>query len=104
MKWKNKPTIYDGIRFASIGEKDCYRDLRLIEKARQISNLRLQPRYKLVVNGELICIYVADFEFLEIKTNGIVAIEFKGYETEVYKLKAKLFKVLYPHIDLRIVR
>lgn len=92
-KYKAKPTEVDGILFASKGEAHRYRQLCLRLRAGEISDLELQPRYPLVVNGVNVGTYVADFRYVE---NGTVVTEdYKGFRTPLFKMKAKLVRALY---------
>lgn len=100
-KYRAKPTIVQGIRFASHAEARRYQALRLLEQAGTIRQLKLQPRYPLVFKGkhDLVHVgaYVADFWYLQV--NGAVerpVIEdVKGVRTPVYKLKKKLVEGIY---------
>lgn len=72
--------------------------LHLMQTAGAIYNLRAhpQPRFDLVVNGEEICTYVADFVWDEMRDGvalGVVA-DSKGARVEVYKIKARLMKAV----------
>lgn len=98
-KYRNTPTEVDGHRFASKLEAKRYGELKLLQKAGQISNLELQPRHPLSVNDCLICTFVADFEYLEHGKR--VAEDAKGVRTDVFRIKANLFRALYPKIELR---
>jgi hypothetical protein len=91
-KYRNKPTVVDGIRFASKREAYRYKILRLLEKTGDISHLAMQPRYDLRVNGLKICTYVADFVYIDRHDNVDVVEDCKGMRTPIYKLKAKLMK------------
>lgn len=95
MKYGNKPTEVDGIRFASKAEARRYSNLKLLERAGEISNLRLQPRYPLVVSGQLVCTYVGDFEYLDNNHDRLVTEDTKGVKTKDFVIKAKLFHALY---------
>ena len=69
-KYRNKPTTVDGIRFASKAEARRYGELKLLEKAGEISGLDLQPAYNLHTFNMLdqpVCVgkYVADFTYNE---------------------------------------
>jgi hypothetical protein len=98
-KYNAKRTKVDGISFPSAGQARRYTELKLLAKLDKISNLELEPRYPLEVNGMRICTYVADFRYLE---NGTEVIEdFKGVITPLFKLKAKLLKAIYG-IDIRL--
>lgn len=100
-KFKAKPTVINGIRFASRREANRYSELRLLERCGAISHLELQPRFPLIVNGQVVCTYVGDFRYLE---NGkSITEDVKGFRTSEYKLKRKLLLALEPNIDHREV-
>lgn len=91
----------DGRTFASKKEMRRYAQLKLLERAGEIENLELQPRFVLIPKPNKIS-YYADFKYTE---NGKEVIEdVKGYETQIFKLKHKMFKHFYPEKELRIVK
>jgi hypothetical protein len=92
-KYRATPTEVDGIRFASKGEANRYKDLRLMQDAGAISDLGLQPRFSLVVNGVKVGTYVADFVYRE--DGQEVYEDFKGMITPVYRMKKKLVLALF---------
>lgn len=98
-KYRSVPTEVDGHRFPSKKEANVYIGLKLLERGKQISGLTLQPRYPLVVNGHKVCTFVPDFLYFE--KGKCVCGEAKGYRTQVYQIKSKLFRALYPDIELR---
>lgn len=67
MKYGNRKTVYEGITFDSQKEARRYRELRLLQKAGQISELKLQVSYILIPagNGERAVKYIADFTYVE---------------------------------------
>lgn len=98
-KYSSAKTDIDGIRFDSKKEAEFYAELKLRERAGEISHLRLQPRYLLQeafkYDGKQFreIEYVADFEYVE---NGItVVVDVKGFKTAVYMIKRKLFLYRY---------
>ena len=108
-KYRAIPTVLDGIRFASKGEARRYAELRLLERAGEISCLTLQPSFVLQekftdaagVKHRAIK-YVGDFKYLE---NGRTVVEdFKGMETQAFRIKSKLFRAMYRDVELRIVK
>lgn len=108
MKYHNKKTVIDGITFDSKGEANRYWELKLLERAGEISNLTLQPKFTLQESFKKgkkthqAITYIADFQYQE---NGKTVVEdFKGMETEVFRIKKKLFEKRYPQYELRIVR
>ena len=103
-KYRNKPTFVDGIRFASKKEARRYQELKLLEKAGEISDLELQPRFEFPINGEPLkyssgrkVTYFADFSYLELysKTTQNTIEDTKGFVTPVFKLKAALMKAVH---------
>lgn len=92
-KYRNVPTEVDGIRFASKAEAKRYGDLKLLQRAGEIAELRCQPRYELAVNGHKVCTYVGDFAYIT-RTGMPVCEDVKGVETPEFKIKAKLFRAL----------
>jgi hypothetical protein len=86
-------TEVDGVTFASKAEARRYAELKLLERAGEIAQLELQPRYPLVVNGVKVATYVGDFRYIE--RGGLVVEDTKGVRTPVYKLKAKLMLAVH---------
>lgn len=88
----------------SIGELRRYEDLKLLEKAGNISNLEFQKTIELqeaFVDNQgkkhRAINYIADFIY---KENGITIIEdFKGFATKDFKIKEKLLR--YKYKDLK---
>jgi hypothetical protein len=64
-KFNAKKTVVDGITFDSKREAQVYGELKLREKAGEIYDLTIHPKYELDVLGTVICRYTADFCFYE---------------------------------------
>ena len=94
-KYHSKKTEVYGISFDSKKEAGRYQELLLLERAKKITDLELQPRFDLVVNDQKIGFYKADFRYTDIKTGDSVVEDVKGMKTPVYNLKRKLVKALY---------
>lgn len=94
-KYGSKKTEVNGIKFDSKKEAKRYVELLLLERAGLIRELRLQPRFPFVINGQKFCTYIADFMYYSEKEQCIIVEDVKGYKTEVYKLKSKLFRIMY---------
>lgn len=94
-KYRAVKTEVDGIIFASKKEANRYCELKLLERAGEISNLKLQPEYLIIVNGQEVCKYKADFSYRDEKTVTQVVEDTKGFKTPVYRLKKKLMKACY---------
>lgn len=92
-KYGAKPTTVDNIRFASMAEARRYGQLKLLQKAGEISALELQPKFPLVVAGVNVGTYIADFRYR--MGQHVITEDVKGVRTPIYRLKAKLVKALY---------
>ncbi|MEK4029391.1 DUF1064 domain-containing protein [Pseudobacillus sp. FSL P4-0506] len=101
-KYGSKKVGVDGIAFDSKAEAKYYEHLKRLQANEQILFFRTQPRYLLqeafMKNGvtHRKIEYVADFEVHK-KDGSIEVIDIKGVETEVFKIKRKLFEKRYPH-------
>jgi hypothetical protein len=47
--------------------------------------------------------YEADFEYFDLEVGRLVAEDVKGFFTDVFQLKSKMFRRRYPEIEFRIV-
>ena len=117
MAWKNynRPNKYnnlvDGIKFDSIREAERYQELKLLEEAGEISHLELQPivvlQDKFIYQGRMIraITYRADFAYFDRAVNRGVIEDVKGTETDVFKIKKKMFLKKYGDLyEFRITR
>jgi hypothetical protein len=92
----------DGIVFDSKAECARYCELNLLQRAQRIQNLQVHVPFDLAVNGKKICVYIADFVYLE-GCQPVVE-DLKGVVTRVFSIKKKLFQALFPAYEFRIVR
>jgi len=99
-KYNAKATEIDGIRFDSRKEAEKYQELKLLQRAGEIKNIELQPKFLLQEafkrNGKKYraITYTADFR-VTWKDGTVEVIDTKGYRTQVYRLKKKLFLAKY---------
>lgn len=99
-KYKNKPQELDGHRFPSKRERNRYLQLKLLERAGNISRLEIHPRYDLVVNGMKVSWYEADFRYFD-NDDGLEVVEdVKGVKTPLYRLKKKMMLAIHG-IDIK---
>ena len=116
-KYHAQKTEIDGIVFDSKKEAQRYQQLKLMEKAGFICNLKRQVKYELIpaqyINGKLVeraVTYIADFEYDEVvkarqRTVMLyddsrvirqhIVEDVKGVRTDVYKIKRKM--MLHKH-------
>jgi len=103
LKYRNKPQEYDGIKFDSMAEAVRYRDLKLLQHAKEIRDLEVHPKFPLVVNGFKIATYEADFGYTELTGVRVVEdVKSAITKTPVYRIKKKLMHALYG-IDVKEV-
>lgn len=115
-KYGAKKVTVDGLTFDSKKEANRYRELKILEKIGEITNLRMQVKYVLIpaqrepdtvgkrggiIKGKLIereVSYIADFVYTDVNGNRVVE-DVKGYRGggayEIFKIKRKL--MLYVH-------
>lgn len=98
----------DGYTFDSKAEYRRYVGLKLVEASGQISQLTVHPRFLLQAaytarDGEKVLKieYVSDFSYWE---NHVKIVEdVKGHPTDLFKVKWKLVRKLFPYVDFRLV-
>lgn len=98
-KFNAKPTVVDGIRFASKAEAKRYQELKLSLKAKRIAHLECQPVFPLIVNGVKVGKYVADFRYVVVPWDyeepQTIIEDVKGMKTPIYRLKKKMVEAQY---------
>lgn len=108
-KFHNQPVKAEGFSFDSKKEYRRYKELKLLADNGEITNLQVHPRFEIVPafkrNGKTIkaTYYEADFMYIE---NGFEwkVEDVKGAETDLWKLKRKLFLLKYPDHELRVIK
>lgn len=100
-KYFNKKTEVFGIVFDSKAESIRYCELRMLEQVREISGLKLQPRFDffLPVNNKpkKMFSYYADFEYIDKEGNYVVE-DVKSEITaknSTYRLKKKIVEAAH---------
>ena len=106
-KYFNKKVIIDGIKFQSIKEGKRYNELKILKQAGLIKELELQKTFELQPKytnerGEHIraITYKADFFYYDNEKEQYIVEDTKGFRTEVYKLKKKLFEYTYQNLTI----
>lgn len=106
-KYFNKKVIIDGIKFESKKEGKRYTELKLLKRAGLIKELELQKVFELQpkyinAKGEHIraITYKADFYYYDKEKEKYVVEDTKGYRTEAYKIKKKMFEYVYPDLTI----
>lgn len=106
-KYRAKRIQYEGMTFDSTKEMRRWIDLRLLERAGKIRQLRRQVPFTIVINDEPVKIksagypngrqvkYIADFTYVE--DNAYVVEDVKGKDTQLSRLKRALVEAIYGH-------
>lgn len=81
--------------FDSKAEYARYVELKILEKAGLIDNLKRQVRFPLAIGPHLIATYVADFTYNDTKTGFGIVEDVKGVKTATYQMKKKLMFALW---------
>ena len=102
-KFKAIKTEVSGITFDSQKEARQFGELQLLVRAGQIRNLERQPEFILVVGGQVICKYYADFAYFENNKRVVEDVKSQPTKTPVYRLKRRLLLALNPGLDHREV-
>lgn len=103
-KYGAKRTVVDGISFDSKREAEVYSDLKLLEREGSISGFERQRKFNLIVNGEIIGTYKADFAFIDHDQDGrLRVVDVKGVVSREFARTQKHIKALYG-IDVEVWR
>jgi hypothetical protein len=106
-KYRNTKVQFDNLVFDSKKEFKRYYELKLLEKANEIKDLKtqyefiLQPYFKKNNKSYRQITYIADFVYYDIKLDKWIVEDTKGFKTDVYKLKKKLFEYKYPNLTIK---
>lgn len=97
-KYNAVKTKINGITFDSRKEAEHYFALKTREQAGEIADLQLQPRFPIIVNGQTVAHYIADFQYVDLSSSLTVIVDVKSQvtRTPIYRLKKKLVEALYP--------
>lgn len=103
-KYRARKTVVDGIQFDSAKEAKRYTELRDMERAGEIQELRLQVPFEILPSFECDGVkyrgmkYIADFVYYR---NGVRLVEdVKGAKTPEYRMKKKLMAYMN-HINIK---
>jgi hypothetical protein len=121
IRFNSRKVSSDGYTFDSAAEERRYFELKYLQMAGEISDLRIHPRYELIPRHIYQGIkireidYEADFSYTERSRQVVEDVKGFGWNkrkkppaweprlTEGAQLKIKMFKYRYPDIDFRII-
>jgi hypothetical protein len=103
-KYKNKSCkCLSGHIHDSRGEARYCDTLKLALSAKQIKDYAIQKTYPLIVNGSTITRHRVDFVVTTLEDK-LEVHECKGFATEAWKIKMKLFEACYPDIKYLVIK
>lgn len=98
-KYGNRKVVVDGHIFDSKAEARRYGELKLLERAGEIRDLELQPKFDLFGMGATkICSYRADFRYGELENGQVARLVVEDVKSPItareksYRIKCKLFR------------
>ena len=100
-KYHNRKTFYKGVVYDSKKEAKRAYELEMLQRSGFICNLERQRRFELQQSFKIggktyrAITYVADFYYYDKTKQTWVVEDTKGFRTEVYKIKKKLFLYKY---------
>ncbi|HDR8448216.1 TPA: DUF1064 domain-containing protein [Bacillus cereus] len=107
-KYNNKKVDLDGHVFDSKAEANYYEGLKIRSAGGEIQGFERQPVFKLQPafkkhNKSFQAItYIADF-LVYLPNGEVEVIDIKGFITQTFALKKKMFEYKYPHLRLIIL-
>lgn len=102
-KFRAIRTTLDGITFDSKREAAFYAELKLRERAGEVSDVELQPRFPLNVEHEVIGVYRADFSFWDNRENRRRVVDVKGVEPRGFRRTLKHVRAQYG-VEVEIIK
>ena len=101
-KYLNKKDSVDGYKFDSLAEAARYCELKLMIRAKVITDLEIHPKFSIDIAGMHVCTVIADFAYNDC-TIGPVVEDVKGMDTVVSRLKRKLVEAVHG-IKIKVVK
>ena len=103
-KYGATKTMIDGIVFDSKREAAYYSELKIREKAGEVSGLALQRAFPIIINGQSVGKFLSDFAFIDhTQEDRLRVVDVKGYDTPLSRFKRKCVEAFY-QIKVEIVR
>lgn len=107
-KYRNVTCCVDGINFDSRREADYYGELKMQKRANLILDFKRQVEFDLFAwdgneGSKRVCAHRVDF--LVTLPNGSQEVrEVKGFATDVWDLKRKMFEANYTSIPYKVIK
>jgi len=107
-KFGNVKEEIDGVTFDSGMEGFRYLELKQLQDCELIQDLDIHPKFELqpgfeTPSGEKFRAVTYEADFSYICDGRLIVEDVKGYETDVFKLKEKLFRYKYPDVEFIVL-
>lgn len=103
-KYNATKTMVDGVLFDSKREAAYYSELKIREKAGEVSGIDLQRAFPIIIGGEKVGKYISDFAFIDhLQEDRLRVIDVKGFDTPLSRFKRKCVSAFY-QIKVEIVK
>jgi hypothetical protein len=111
-KYNARKITIDGIEFDSKAEVRRYQELKLLERAGEIEDLKIHPKFRLLHGRDWNGVhyrqvdYYADFKYIDCESGKYIIEDVKGVETAVFRLKLKMLvsRLDESEFEFRIVK
>lgn len=113
MKYKNETQTVDGINFHSKKEAGYYQQLKLEQRCKIIKSFERQVAFDLYAAHDVenpkfldyrkVCVHIVDF-VVTLPDGSREVREVKGFSTDIWDLKRKLFESNYPDLPYKVIR
>ena len=105
---RNATSVWYNDKFYHSKKEAAYaQELDIRKKAKDIKDWERQVKCPLDVFGRHVCNYFIDFKIYH-NDGSIEMVEVKGFQTEIWRLKWKLFEAIwnhdYPDIKLTVIK
>jgi hypothetical protein len=107
MKYKNQLQTIDNITFHSKKEAGYYQQLKLEKRTKLIKDFERQVSFDCAAYSDhgpvKVCSHIVDF-LVTLSDGSLEVREVKGFATDVWDLKRKIFEANYPSIPYKVIR
>lgn len=105
-KFSAKRTVcWQAHRHPSALEANYCNQLHALKNSGDIAEITYQPKFELRVNGVLICNHFPDFLVQREASKAEYEVhETKGMESDLWRIKKRLFEALFPEIPYIVIK
>ena len=92
-----------GHNHPSVIESQYCNTLHMIKRTGEIKEIIYEKVFELRIEGKLIAKHKPDF-YITRKDGNVEVHEVKGFETDIWRIKRRMFEALYPEIPYIVVK